>query len=36
MLWPDRFDMGFLGLYALTLLLAAALHAASLRRLVRR
>ena len=33
--WPDRFDLGFLGLYALTLMLAAGLHLASLRRLVR-
>lgn len=36
LLWPERFDLAFLGLYALTLLLAAALHAVSLRRLVRR
>lgn len=35
LLWPERFDLAFLGLYALTLLLAAALHAVSLRRLVR-
>jgi len=34
-LWPDRFDLGFLGLYALTLMLAAGLHLVSLRRLVR-
>ena len=33
--WPDRFDLGFLGLYALTLMLAAGLHLVSLRRLVR-
>lgn len=35
LLWPEQFDLAFLGLYALTLLLAAALHAVSLRRLVR-
>lgn len=33
--WPARFDLLFLGLYALTLSGAAMLHAVSLRRLVR-
>ncbi|MBZ9648868.1 hypothetical protein K9B33_15070 [Sphingobium sp. 3R8] len=35
LLWPDRFDLAFLGLYALTLLTVAGLHLVSLRRLVR-
>ncbi|BBF70396.1 MATE family efflux transporter [Sphingomonas bisphenolicum] len=35
LLWPDRFDLAFLGLYALTLLAAAGLHLVSLRRLAR-
>lgn len=35
LLWPERFDLAFLSLYALTLMLAAALHAVSLRRLAR-
>jgi O-antigen/teichoic acid export membrane protein len=36
LLWPDRFDLAFLGLYALTLLGVAGLHLLSLRGLVRR
>ncbi|MEC3949304.1 hypothetical protein [Sphingobium sp. HWE2-09] len=35
LLWPDRFDLAFLSLYALTLVGVAALHLMSLRRLVR-
>jgi O-antigen/teichoic acid export membrane protein len=35
LLWPGRFDLAFLGLYALTLCGVAALHLLSLRRLVR-
>ncbi|WP_207212369.1 hypothetical protein [Sphingobium cupriresistens] len=35
LLWPGRFDLAFLGLYALTLLIVAALHLVSLRRLAR-
>ncbi|WP_200928431.1 hypothetical protein [Sphingobium sp. Leaf26] len=35
LLWPARFDVAFLGLYALTLLGVALLHLLSLRRLVR-
>ncbi len=35
LLWPDRFDIGFLGLYALTLLVVAGLHGRSLKQLVR-
>ncbi|MDO7837335.1 hypothetical protein Q4610_20015 [Sphingobium sp. HBC34] len=35
LLWPDRFDLGFLALYALTLVGVAALHLLSLRRLMR-
>ena len=35
LLWPDRFDLAFLSLYALTLFGVAMLHLLSLRRLVR-
>jgi hypothetical protein len=35
LLWPGRFDLAFLGLYALTLLAVAGLHLVSLRRLAR-
>lgn len=35
LLWPGRFDLAFLGLYALTLLVVAVLHLVSLRRLAR-
>lgn len=35
LLWPDRFDLAFLALYALTLAGVAMLHLLSLRRLVR-
>ena len=35
LLWPDRFDLAFLILYALTLLMVALLHLVSLRRLMR-
>lgn len=35
LLWPDRFDLAFLALYALTLLGVAGLHLLSLRRLLR-
>jgi O-antigen/teichoic acid export membrane protein len=36
LLWPDRFDLAFLALYALTLVGVAGLHLLSLRGLVRR
>ncbi|WP_179042670.1 hypothetical protein [Sphingobium lactosutens] len=35
LLWPDRFDLAFLALYALTLLGVAGLHLLSLKRLLR-
>ncbi|QGP80153.1 hypothetical protein GL174_04450 [Sphingobium sp. CAP-1] len=35
LLWPERFDLAFLALYALTLIGVAALHLLSLRRLMR-
>lgn len=35
LLWPDRFDIAFLALYALTLLGVAGLHLLSLKRLLR-
>ncbi|MFC3441355.1 hypothetical protein ACFOKF_09145 [Sphingobium rhizovicinum] len=35
LLWPDRFDLAFLSLYALTLLGVAGLHLLSLKRLLR-
>ena len=35
LLWPDRFDLAFLALYALTLLGVAMLHLGSLKRLAR-
>ncbi|WCP15152.1 hypothetical protein sphantq_03611 [Sphingobium sp. AntQ-1] len=35
LLWPGRFDLALVGLYALTLLIVAGLHLVSLRRLAR-